>query len=145
MKYLTLVLAVMGMPAGALAQGTVPDLKGTWTGTSPSVVYGVNQHHPGPGSDETPRIRETEFNLVITGQEDRNLWGYNYSKVTDPHEPFAWSLSSNGRTGIGADTDGYYQISVESADAMEVCYAHNRLSPSHSIVTACRIYKRVKR
>lgn len=27
---------------------------------------------------------------------------------------FAWSFASNGRTGIRADTDGYYQITAES-------------------------------
>ena len=145
MKYWTLVLAVIGMPAAALAQGTVPDLKGTWTGTGPSVVYGTTQHHPGAGSDDTPRIHEIEFTLAVTGQEGRNLWGHNSSKLADINEPFAWSLSSSGRTGIGADTDGYYQIAVESADVMEVCYAQNRLGPSHSIITACRTYKRVKR
>jgi hypothetical protein len=145
MKYLAVVLSLTGISTGAFAQGAIPDLKGTWTAKGRSVVYGSNQHHPGAQSGETPRIQEIEFNFVVTGQDGNNLWGYNYSNVANIHEPFAWSLAKNGRTGIGADTDGYYQISVESADSMEVCYAHNRLSPSGSIVTSCQTYKRAKR
>ena len=26
------------------------------------------------------------------------------------NEPFAWSLTNNGRSAIGVDTDGYFQV-----------------------------------
>jgi hypothetical protein len=145
MKYLVFVLIQIGLLATASAQSVVPDLKGTWTGKGMSVVYGSNPHHPGGQGVETPRIREIEFTFVVTGQEGRNFWGHSFSANAQTNEPFAWSFAGNGRTGIGADTDGYYQISLESADQMELCYAHNRLSPSGSIVTTCATYKRVKK
>lgn len=145
MKSLVFVLVQIGLLAPAFAQSVMPDIKGTWTGKAPSVVYGSNAHHPGGQGIETPRIvREIEFTFVVTGQEGRNVWGHNFSANAKTNEPFGWSFTSNGRNGIGADTDGYYQITLESADQMELCYAHNRLSPSGSIVTTCGIYKRVK-
>jgi hypothetical protein len=145
MKRVAVMLIVMGFSAAAAAQNAIPDLKGTWTGKGQSVVYGSNQHHPGGQAGDTPRVQEIEFSFVVTGQEGRGAWGYNLSSVAQTREPFAWSLSTNGRTAIGADTDGYYQITLESADLMELCYAHNRLSPSGSIVTSCALYKRVQR
>ena len=144
MKYLAFVLVVIGISAAAIAQSMLPDLKGTWTGKAQSVVYGSNPHHPGAQTGEIPRVRDIEFSFVVTGQQGRSVWGYNFSSVAQTREPFAWSLSGNGHTGIGADTDGYYQITLESADLMEICYAHNRLSPSGSIVASCAPYKRVK-
>ena len=145
MKHVAVMLTVMGLSTGAAAQNAIPDLKGTWTGKGESVVFGSNQHHPGAQTGDAPRVGEIEFNFVVTGQVGRGAWGYSYSDVGPTREPFAWSLSTTGRTAIGADTVGYFQITLESADLMELCYAHNQLSPSRSIVTSCAMYKRTKR
>jgi len=145
MKYLTFAIASLAFSIEAPAQSTFPDLKGTWTGKGQSVVYGSNPHHPAEQSAPVPRLREFEFTFVVTGQEGRSVWGYNNSNVAQTNEPFAWSLTNNGRSAIGADTDGYYQVTLEAADSMELCYAHNRLSPSGSIVASCATYKRVNR
>ena len=145
MKYFAFAIALLGFSIEVSAQSTFPDLKGTWTGKGQSVVYGSNSHHPAGQAAQVPRVREIEFTFVVTGQEGRSVWGHNSSDVAQTNEPFAWSLTNNGRSAIGADTDGYYQITLEAADSMELCYAHNRLSPSGSIVTSCATYKRVKR
>ena len=144
MKYLVAVLAVLLVASAAQAQ-TVPDLKGTWTGKGKSVVYGGNPHHPGaPPDANTPRIRDWEFTMVVTGQEGPLVWGQSHSSVSAATEPFAWAFASDGKTIIGADTDGYYHMTLASADRLEVCYAHNGLSPSKSIVVGCAPLSRKK-
>jgi len=145
MKYFAFAIALLAFSIEVPAQSTFPDLKGTWIGKDQSVVYGSNPHHPAGQSAPTPRVREFEFTMVVTGQEGRSVWGYSYSNVAQTNEPFAWSLTNNGRGAVGADTDGYFQITLEAADSMELCYAHNRLSPSGSIVASCATYKRVNR
>src|SRR5262245_37462239 len=67
MRYLAFVF--FGVTAAAQAQG-IPDIKGTWSGTGRSVVFGNNPHHPG---DQTvvspPRVRDYEFTFVVDGQD----------------------------------------------------------------------------
>ena len=44
----------------------------------------------------------------------------------------------------GADTDGYYRITILSADQIEKCYAQNALAPRQAIVATCFVMNRVK-
>ena len=144
MKYLVAVLALLLGASAAQAQN-VPDLKGTWTGKGKSVVYGTNPHHPGASSDpNTPRIRDYEFTLVVTGQEGPLAWGQSHSSVSAATEPFAWAVASDGKTIVGSDTDGYHSLTVISPDRMELCYTHAGISPSKSIVATCGLFDRKK-
>jgi hypothetical protein len=139
-------LALVGGIALAHAQAAIPDLKGTWTGKDKSVIFGNNPHHPGSQTATTPpRVREYEFTFVIDGQDGRLLWGHSFSKTAATNEPFAWAISADGKTIIGADTDGYFHISVLSADRIELCYAHNSLSPTKSIIATCGVMERTKK
>jgi hypothetical protein len=144
MKYPALALASMvcGM-AAANAQSAIPDIKGTWTGKDKSIVYGTNPHHPGsPPAAFTPRVQDFEFTFVVDGEEGRLAWGHSFSKVAITNEPFAWATSTDGKTVVGAD--GYFQMSVLSADRMEMCYAHAGISPTQSIVATCYIMNRTR-
>jgi hypothetical protein len=38
-------------------------------------------------------------------------------------------MSSDNRTIVGADTDGYYRITVVSGDRIEKCYVQNSAAP----------------
>ena len=144
MRLVVLALALLFAATSAQAQ-TVPDLKGTWTGKARNLVYGANHHHPGASADaSTPRIREIEITYVITGQDGPLIWGHVVSNVAQAPEPMAWSIASDGKTIIGADTDSYYHMTLASADRLEVCYAHNGLSPSKSIVVGCAPLSRKK-
>lgn len=145
MKFLAFALALVGAAVAAHAQNAIPDLRGTWTGKDKSIVYGHNPHHPGSQTvDLPPRVRDFEFTFVIDGQEGRLVWGHNFSKAATTNEPFAWAIAADGKTIVGADTDGYYYLSVQSADLIEMCYAHNGLSPSGSIVATCFMMNRQK-
>ena len=144
MRYVATALAVLLSTMAAQAQ-TVPDLKGTWTGKGKSVVYGTNPHHPGSAPNEnTPRIRDYDFTMVVTGQDGPLVWGQNHSGVSATPEPFAWAIASDGKTIVGTDTDGYYRITLVSADRLELCYTHAGTSPTKSIVAACGMYDRKK-
>jgi hypothetical protein len=134
-------IAVLAMAVSADAQ-TAPDLKGTWSGQWRTVVYGQNPHHPGPGtSADAPRIREIAFTLEIEGQDGRLLWGKTWSSP-DRKEPFAATITGNGKTIIGSDMDGSLSISVAAPDRLDACYTHSGLSPSKSIVASCGALQR---
>jgi hypothetical protein len=150
MRYVTglaLVVALTGIAVTAQGQSAPPDLRGTWTMKGKTVVYGANQHHPGPPAPVSPpRVRDADFTMVVEGQEGRLAWGYNFSKVApDNKEPFAWAITADGKTIIGTDTDGYYNITIQGPDRMELCYVHAGLSPSKSIVATCMMADRQKR
>ena len=145
MKHLAATLALIGATTAAAQAQTVPDLKGTWTGTGKSVVFGTHPHHPGEsGAADTPRLRDIEALHVVTGQEGRLAWGHSSSAVADTREPFAWAISRDNRTIVGSDMDGYFRIALISANRMEKCYTHAGVSPSKSVVATCYVMDRKK-
>lgn len=147
MRHLVFALAVLGAAAtSARAQDAIPDLKGTWSGKGKSIVFGTDEHHPGSQtSTDPPRVRDIEVTHTVEGQDGRLAWGRSSSAVADTKEPFAWVIASDNKSIIGADTDGFFRITLLGPDRMEKCYAHNRTSPSRSIVATCFTMDRVKR
>jgi hypothetical protein len=147
MRYLALalVLAVTGAATVAHSQDAIPDIKGTWTGKGKVLVYGNNVHNPGAQTmAEPPRVREIEMTDVVEGQDGRLAWGRSSSKVMDTKEPFAWAISADNKSVVGADGDGYFKVTLLGPDKMEKCYVHSGLSPSKSIVATCYAMDRVK-
>ncbi|HET7715307.1 MAG TPA: hypothetical protein VFK86_06740 [Bauldia sp.] len=135
-----------GLATAAIAQDAVPDLKGTWIGTSKAVVFGNNAFHPGTDTPSgPPRVREVEFTMEITGQDGRVFWGQAWSNA-DPsiRETLALALAADGRTIVGADSDGAHYMTLVSPDRIERCYANPGTSPSGSIVAACGFYERMR-
>jgi hypothetical protein len=41
--------------------------------------------------------------------------------------------------------DGYFRITMLTADRMEKCYVHNGVSPTRSVVAACYVMERARR
>jgi hypothetical protein len=145
MKAMLVVIALLLGSSMAQAQSAIPDIKGTWSSKAGSVILGANQHHPAQGADAaTPRVQEIEFTLVVAGQQGPFAWGYNFSAVSSDRESFVLSIASDGKTIIGADTDGYYNLRLVSPDRMEVCYAHAGNGPSKSILATCSMMDRKK-
>jgi len=146
MRRFVFALALLGAAiAVARAQDTIPDLKGTWTGKGKSIVYGSHPHHPGSQTTaDPPRVGEIEVTYVVEGQEGRLLWGRSSSTVADTKEPFAWAMTSDNRSIVGADLDGYFLITLITPERMEKCYVHNGTSPSRSVVAICHFMNRVK-
>ena len=119
MRRFVFALALLGAAiAVARAQDTIPDLKGTWTGKGKSIVYGSHPHHPGSQTTaDPPRVGEIEVTYVVEGQEGRLLWGRSSSTVADTKEPFAWAMTSDNRSIVGADLDGYFLITLITRSA----------------------------
>ena len=147
MKRLALVLALLVAPATAVrAQDAIPDLKGVWSGKGKSIVFGSNAYHPGAqATADAPRIRDIEATHTVEGQDSRLAWGHSSTTVADTKEPFAWVITSDNKSIIGSDLDGYFRITLVSADRMEKCYVHNGTGPTRSIIATCYMMDRVKR
>jgi hypothetical protein len=147
MKYFVLALALLGTAAmAARAQDAIPDLRGTWTGKGQSIVFGHHPYHPGPQTvSDPPRVRDIEATHVVAGQQGRVAWGTSSVTGSDTKDPFAWAISSDNKSIVGADSDGYFRITLLSPERMEKCYVHNGTSPSGSIVATCYFMDRVKR
>jgi hypothetical protein len=147
MRRFIVVLALLGMAATtASAQNAIPDLKGVWSGKGKAIVFGNNAHHPGSQTiADSPRVHEIDATYVVEGQDGRVAWGRSSSAVADTEEPFAWAIAADNKTILGADTDGYFNITLVAPDRMEKCYTQNGTSPSKSIVAACYEMDRVKR
>lgn len=147
MRYLALalVLAVTGAATVARSEDAIPDIRGTWTGKGKVLVYGNNVHNPGTQTmAEPPRVRDIEMTDVVEGQEGQLAWGRSSSKTMDTKEPFAWTISADNKSIVGADMDGYFKVTLLGPDKMEKCYVHSGISPSKSIVATCYAMDRVK-
>jgi hypothetical protein len=74
---------------------------------------------------------------TVLGQDGRLIWG------TISAGNFAWAVTADNKTIIGADTDGYYRLTILSPDQMEKCYVQNAASSRQAIVAACFVMSRV--
>ena len=81
---------------------------------------------------------------MVEGQDGHLAWGYSYSSVAAAHVPFAWAISSNNKTIIGANNHGNFQMTVMSSGRIEMCYSHTGLGQDGSIVATCYMMDRVK-
>jgi len=135
-------LLVIFAPLAAVAQDAPPQLKGTWRGTGKVLLYGTTEHLA--GSPQTAVTRDLDVTHTVEGQDGRLLWGITSSANNDSREPFAWALSADNNTILGADTDGYYLITVMSPNRIEKCYAQSRNGPRQAIVATCFMMDRVQ-
>ena len=99
----------------ALAQSTVPDLRGTWKGDSESTG---NKHHTGAAQD-APELRSMSFTLVIDKQDGRRVSGVFSSARTS--QALIGVLSRTG-TLLMVDNDGYTFGTLLAPDQLELCY-----------------------
>ncbi|NWG24782.1 MAG: hypothetical protein HXY30_10305 [Pseudorhodoplanes sp.] len=145
MKTFAITLALLATTTAATAQ-RAPELTGIWTGQWRTVIFGSNPHHPGSQTtDSGPRVREINFTIDIEGQSGRLIWGHSWS---DParKEPFAATITQDGLTIIGSDTDGSLTMRIVAGrNELEACYTHTALGPSKSIVASCGDLRRQQR
>lgn len=142
MKNLIWTMLFVFAPTLATAQDAIPSLKGTWHGVGKILLYGSTEHLS--GSPNTAVVRDLEVTHTVEGQEGRLIWGTTSSANNNSKEPFAWAVSSDNKTILGADTDGYYLVTTVSADRFEKCYVQSSVSSRHAIVATCFMMDRVK-
>jgi hypothetical protein len=122
-KSLTALALTLAVTAGiAGAQSAVPvDLRGTWTGTSESIVRGHPPHHAAAGNME-PRLDNVPFTFTIVGQDGRRFWGTVSSPIAK--EPITGVIGYDGKTIVSEDSDGLTQGTIIDPDTIELIYAH---------------------
>ena len=106
------------------------------------MLFGTTEHLT--GSPQNAVVRDLEVTHTVVGQDGPLIWGTTSSANNDSKEPFAWALSQDNKTIVGADTDGYYRITILSADQIEKCYAQSALGSRQAIVATCFVMSRVK-
>jgi len=135
-RYLT-VAAVLVLPAAAASAQTIPDMKGTWSGMSHSVVMGTHGHHADNRQPaDKPFLASREFTMIIEGQDGRRFWGTVVSN--HQREPFVAIFRLDGKSFIGADEDGTMVGDILGANSFDGCYTQT--VPAKALVASCTTY-----
>ena len=135
------IAALLVTTTVAAAQSPIPSLKGAWKGTGKILLFGTTEYLS--GSPREAVVRDLEVTHTVLGQDGRLIWGTTSAGNNDVKEPFAWAVTADNKTIIGADSDGYYRITILSPDQMEKCYVQNVASSRQAIVASCFVMSRV--
>ena len=105
------------------AQGSIPDLRGTWKGESESVVFGAGAHpHHGSGPQEgATRFTSKSFTMTIDKQDGRRFAGTFSSERST--ETVIGVVSRSGSIFM-VDDDGYDVGTLLAPNRLEMCYLH---------------------
>jgi len=140
-----LVLSFAAVCAGVGIAGAQSafDMKGTWTGTSKSIVSGLAPHHP-PTVAAKPagpnRLTELKFTIKVDGQEDTRFWGTLTSAAKA--DPFIGVLSPDGkRLRMVLQSGGIFDGTMVNADSIEIFYTEQQGGVS---VAATNLWTRQK-
>ncbi|CAN5784386.1 hypothetical protein BH11PSE3_BH11PSE3_19430 [soil metagenome] len=123
-RSLLLGLAIFTAGTGAALAQAAFDMKGSWTGTSSSIVSGLPPYHPttlqakpaGPN-----RLTAVKFTLKIDGQQDGRIWGTlaSATKVS----PVIGVISPDGKSlRIVLQGAGLIEGTVVNPDTIELLY-----------------------
>jgi hypothetical protein len=117
LAWIVMLATLAAVPAAA--QTAVPDLRGTWKGTSESIVLGRgNEHHAGPRATK-PRLSAIAFTMTIDMQDGRRFGG---TFVSEKHSEQVIAVVSSTGTIYMVDDDGWTSGSMLAPDKMELCY-----------------------
>src|SRR5258708_30645029 len=64
LAWIVLLATLTAAPAAA-QQGAIPDLRGTWKGTSESIILGAGNPHHAPPAQAEPRLNSVEFTMNV--------------------------------------------------------------------------------
>ena len=119
----------------AMAQSPIADLRGTWKGSSESIVAGGgNTHHHGQA--QSPRLTSIAFTMTIDKQDGRRFSGTFASARST--EPIVGVIARNGAIYI-ADTDGYTFVTMLALNRLEACYLQTK--PDAQIASCTELTK----
>lgn len=119
----------------AVAQTTIPDLRGTWKGDSELIVLGGgNAHHSATAQE--PELRSVPFTLSVDTQDGRRLSG-TFSSPRGSSKVVA--VISRSGTVLLADTEGFSLGTMLAPDRMDLCYLKH--SPEARIASCVELTK----
>ena len=132
--WIVVLAALIATPAAA--QSSFPDLRGTWTGDSESIVTGeANPHHPG-SPDPDPRYSSVSFTLAIDKQDGRRFSGVfssaRFSKALI-------GVITRGGSVMYVDDDGYGNGALLAPDRLELCYL--QIAPKGRVASCTELKK----
>ena len=120
----------------AMAQdaAALPDLKGTWVGTSETVLLGSANHHE--DGEDGPRLSEMDFTMAVEGQDGRRFWGTFTS--ANSSETFLGVIGFDGKSIVARDTDGHIDGAIVDEGPMQLIYSHTGGSTVVAATTVTR-------
>jgi hypothetical protein len=140
---LPLLCAIAFLAGTGIANAQSFDMKGTWTGTSKTIVSGPAGHHP-PSVASKPagnnRLTELAFTTKIEGQEGNRVWGTISSPAAT--DPLIGVISPDGKQlRLIAKGKGVIEGTVVDPDTISIFYTegHNDVA-----VAATNTWKRQK-
>jgi len=135
LAWMSLLVALAAVPA--MAETAIPDLKGTWTGESESIVLGRgNQHHRAKAATAEPRLSSVKFTMVIDKQDGRRFSG-KFSSARGTETVIA-VISRSGQILL-IDDDGYSFGAMLGPDKMDLCYMQQ--NPTMRIASCTELAK----
>jgi hypothetical protein len=105
--------------SSAIAETAVPDLRGTWTGQSESIIMGRGNPHHGTNNVAEPRMSSVPFTLTIDKQDGRRFSGI-WSSPKSKENVIA--VISRNNTIYLLDTDGFTVGTILAPNKIELCY-----------------------
>jgi hypothetical protein len=123
MKKSSLVAFAFGaaLLAGPALAETIPDMRGTWVGTSESIVTGTSGHHAAGGAKEAPLLDNIPFTIVVTRQDGHRFWG----TVASPRkkEVIVGVVGLDGKSVVARTSEGEIRGSLVDGDTLEHIYS----------------------
>jgi hypothetical protein len=120
------------------AQGSIPDLRGTWKGESESVVFGAgaHPHHGSAPREDAIRFTSKPFTMTVDKQDGRRFSGMFSSERST--ETVIGVVSRSG-TIFMVDDDGYNVGTLLAPNRLEMCYLH--LSAASRVASCTELTK----
>lgn len=138
---MALLATLVASPAAA--EDAVPDLRGTWSGDSASIVMGRgNDHHAAAKTSaaktsEAPRMSSAPFTLTIDQQDGRRFSG---TFSSPRHSEKVIAVVSHAGPIYMIDDDGYTIGTMLAPNRMELCYM--KQSPNSRVASCTELTKR---
>jgi hypothetical protein len=129
-------LAALTAATSAVADATIPDLRGTWKGESETIILGSGNSHHDAGSPAEPRLNSVAFTMTIDKQDGRRISG-TFSSPRASEKVIA-VISRTGAIYM-ADDDGYNIGAMLAPNRMELCYL--KQSPASRISSCTELTK----
>jgi hypothetical protein len=138
LAFICMIAAFAAVPANA--ETTFPDLRGTWTGTSESVVLGRgNPHHRDKAKRAAePRFSSVPFTMTIDKQDGRRFYG-TFSSPRGKETVIA-VIARNGSMLYMVDDDGINVGTILGPNQMELCYMLQ--SPSARVASCTELNRK---
>ena len=134
---IVMLVALLAAPAGA--QTAVPDMRGTWKGTSESIAMGgEHPHHPAGQAPQPsqPRLDHTAFTMTVDMQDGRRFSGtFSSARANDK---FIAVISHNNTIYL-VDDDGYTIGTMLAPNRVEICYM--MLTPAVHVASCTELTK----